>query len=99
MKKMDEMELYHTLQSIRIVYFFSIIFELTCWISKCVLVKKIIFTDMFFLIIFQFIILTIGQLYFKTRVDDPQGKNGIILFISISIITLIIGLLVTYFGG
>lgn len=40
MKKMDEMELYHTLQSIRIVYFFSIIFELTCWISKCVLVKK-----------------------------------------------------------
>jgi len=67
MKKMDEMELQHTLQSIRGAYLFSLIFEIVCWIGKCVIEKDIIFTDMFYLIVFQSVVLTIGQFYFKSK--------------------------------
>ncbi|NSK21197.1 hypothetical protein [Dorea formicigenerans] len=96
MRKMDEMELQHTLQAIRGAYLFSIIFEVVCWISKCITAGVPVFTDMFYLIISQSVVLTIGQFYFKSKAGDSKGTTSIIFIVAVSIIALIIGLLATF---
>ncbi len=97
MKRMDEMEVYHTLQSVKIVYIASIVFEFICWISSCIMAKKIIITDMFVLLLFQSALLNALQLYFKSKAGDSKGKKG--LLISIVTVILIILLFGIYLGG
>jgi hypothetical protein len=98
MRKMDEMELQHTLQAIRGAYLFSIIFEAVCWISKCITAGAPVFTDMFYLIVLQSVVLTLGQFYFKSKVGDSRGTAGIVFIVIISIIALVVGLLFAFWG-
>lgn len=97
MKKMDEMEVYHTLQSAKIVCIASIVFEFICWISSCIMAKTIIITDMFVLLLFQSALLNALQLYFKLKAGDSRGKKGIlILIVTVILIIILFGI---YLGG
>lgn len=99
MKKMDEMEQSHTLQAIRIVYIYSVIFEFAYWIMECVKAKEILTKSsvVFFLILTQGIVLVFSQLYFKTRVSDPKGKTGIIIAVIFAVFAVILGVFVMQF--
>ncbi len=77
MKKMDEMELTHTLKAIKIVYLYSIIFEFIYWTVECIISNEIKSSGMFLLLISQNIVFHLARYYYKIKVDDPEGKQGI----------------------
>lgn len=96
-KKMDEMEQKHSLKSIRIVYLYSVIFALACFIGEAIKTGSPSLTsNMFLLLISQNIVLFISRCYFKMKVDDPEGKKGIWLFIIVSISFFILGFVISF---
>lgn len=89
MKKMDEMELSLAFKAVRIVYLYSIIFEFIYWTGQCIVSREIKFSGMFLLLTSQNIVLYLARYYYKMKVDDPEGKQGIkFFFLSLLIIGL-----------
>lgn len=94
MRKMDEMELSHTLKAIRIVYWYSIIFEFIFWIGECIISNDLVSTGMFYLLTSQTIVLYLARYYYKIKVDDPEGKQGIKVFAFSLLICIVAGLII-----
>lgn len=95
-KKMDEMEMEHSLKSTRIVYLYSVIFALACCIAEGIKTGNPSLNNMFLLLVSQNIVLFISRSYFKMKVGDPEGKRGIWLFVIILLLAFIIGFTVSF---
>jgi hypothetical protein len=67
-RKMDEMEQFISLKSLKIAYGFTIIF-LFIWVILDFINKRMPSTALF-LLVMQNLVLTISQIYFKKKMDD-----------------------------
>lgn len=91
MKKMDEMEMYHTLKSLRIVFLCSFIIEFMFWMKGCIVQGKVIGNEMSLLFTMQGMLLIFGQYYYKIKVGDPEGKKGILFASIIALLICAVG--------
>lgn len=94
MRKMDEMEFSNTLKAIRIVYLYSVIFEVIYIIGNAIITNEIVSTGMFLLLISQNIVFSLVRYYYKIKVDDPEGKQGIKVFVFTILICIAAGLII-----
>lgn len=94
MRKMDEMEAAHETQAVQIVFIYSIVFEVICWLIQCYQAKGFIYTDMLFLLNTQMLVLFLARSYFKIYVDDSIGKKGIRRLLIFIAVILLIGCIV-----
>lgn len=92
LKKMDEMEMYHTLKSLRIVFLCSFIVEFMFWMKGCVAQGKVIGNEMSLLFTMQGMLLILGQYYYKIKVGDPEGKKGILFASIIALLICAVGI-------
>lgn len=70
-RKMDEMEKYISLKSLKITYAYTIIF-LFIWVVIEYISKRTTSSTAFFLLITQNLILIFSQAYFKNKMADKK---------------------------